>query len=146
MYISSCFWGYPSLIPFALRIWEKKYGKNANHIQKQDTERRPSGSILIDRRSGKGKSSSRPRRTPIQSRAPTYGHEQVHKATPRGSEGIKNPSSAKGRSESIRGKDGLRGKQAEGDRPLHPSWEAKRKQKSAGIVPSQGTKIVFFES
>lgn len=32
------------------------------------------------------------------------------------------------------------------DRPLHPSWEAKRRLKekmAASIVPSQGQKIVF---
>ena len=32
------------------------------------------------------------------------------------------------------------------DRPLHPSWEAKRRLKenmTASIVPSQGKKIVF---
>lgn len=32
------------------------------------------------------------------------------------------------------------------DKPLHPSWEAKRRLKekeSAGIVPSQGKKIKF---
>lgn len=32
------------------------------------------------------------------------------------------------------------------EKPLHPSWEAKRKQKekqSAGIVPSQGTRLRF---
>jgi len=128
-------------------IWEKKYGKNANHIQKQqqrDTERRPPGSVLVDRRSGKGKSSSRPRRAPMQSRAPTYGRDQIHKPTPRGSEGVKNSGSTQGQSERIRGKGDLRGDRPL--RPLHPSWEAKRKQKSAGIVPSQGTKIVFSES
>lgn len=34
----------------------------------------------------------------------------------------------------------------EKERALHPSWEAKRKQKekqSSGILPSQGTKIKF---
>ena len=33
-----------------------------------------------------------------------------------------------------------------GDKPIHPSWEAKRKLKekeSIGIVPSQGKKIKF---
>lgn len=32
------------------------------------------------------------------------------------------------------------------EQPLHPSWEAKKKQKakeSAAIVPSQGTKMTF---
>jgi hypothetical protein len=32
------------------------------------------------------------------------------------------------------------------ERPLHPSWEAKKKQKekqSAGILPPQGKKIKF---
>ncbi|KAF8133795.1 Bud-site selection protein [Boletus edulis] len=128
-------------------IWEKKFGKNANHIkeQQQFTERRQSGSVPVDRRSGKGNSSSRPRRTPIRPNCtPTYGHVKVRRPTSRRSEGVKNLDSTGGQSERIQHKGDLRGKQ--GEPPLHPSWEAKRKQKSASIVPSQGTKIVFSGS
>ncbi|KAG6377099.1 BUD22-domain-containing protein [Boletus reticuloceps] len=127
-------------------IWEKKFGKNANHIkeQQQHTERRQSGSVPVDRRSGKGNPSSRPRGTSIRPCTPTYGHVKVRRPTSRRSEGVKNLDSTGGQSERIQHKGDLRGKQ--GEPPLHPSWEAKRKQKSASIVPSQGTKIVFSGS
>ena len=134
-----------ALIPCELRMWEKKFGKNANHVKKQQqhaTERRLPGFVPADRQSGKGNSSSRPCRTPIQSR----DHEQVGKqALGRGPEGTRPSGSAKGQSEGNVNVD-LRRNRPQGDRPLHPSWEAKRKQKSAGIVRSQGTKIVFSES
>lgn len=141
-YISLVVPGVSSLIPCELRMWEKKFGKNANHVKQQQrsaTERRLPGFVPADRRSGKGKSSSRP----IQFR----DHEQVRKEpeAPRGPEGTKPPGSAKEQSARDRGKVDLRINRTQGDRPLHPSWEAKRKQKSAGIVHSQGTKIVFSE-
>ncbi|KAF8550048.1 Bud-site selection protein [Imleria badia] len=124
-------------------IWEKKFGRNANHVKKrqqQDTERRKPGSAPVDRRSGKGNSSSRPR-TPI---PVTYGHERVRRPTLRRSGGVTDSTSTQGQLDRIRGIGDARRKQEE--RPLHPSWEAKRQQKSASIVPSQGTKIVFTES
>jgi len=116
-------------------IWEKKFGKHANHVKKTQAmtirgiRYRP---VNADRRSGKGRSYLRPDRTPIPSRTQ---HEPVGT-----SQGVENSGSMKERTRAgdVRGKPG--------DRPSHPSWEAKRKQKVACIVPSQGTKIVFAES
>ncbi|KAH0832064.1 Bud-site selection protein [Lanmaoa asiatica] len=124
-------------------IWEKKFGKNANHIMKQ-RQRLPGSGREVDRRSEKGNSSSQPHRTLTQSHAPSRGHEQVRWPPPGGSEGIKSSDSTKGQSGRLQRRGDLRGNQ--GERPLHPSWEAKRKQKAANIVASQGTKIVFSES
>ncbi|KAG8214603.1 Bud-site selection protein [Butyriboletus roseoflavus] len=120
-------------------IWEKKFGRNANHIKKRQQTVRGSkphlpGSVRIDRRSGKGNSSSR-------SRAPPHAHEQVSRPTLEGSEGVKILGATKVQ---FRLKGDLRENQ--GKWPLHPSWEAKRKLQAASIVPSQGTKIVFSES
>lgn len=122
-----------------LRIWEKKFGKHANHIKQRRQKETGRGSkprlpesVRIDRRSGKGNSSSRPpNRTPTHSRASTHAHEHVRRPTLGGSEGVLHSGSTKG---------------LQGQRPLHPSWEAKRKQQAASIVPPQGTKIVFSES
>lgn len=142
---------YPVLTPCALRIWEKKFGKNANHVKKRRQQETVGGSkrhlpdsIRVDRRSGKANSSSRSYWTPTESRAPTHGHEQIRRPTLARPQGVKNSGSTEGRSERIRRKSDLRVNQ--GEQPLHPSWEAKMKQQAASIVPSQGTKIVFSGS
>jgi len=110
-------------------IWEKRFGKNANHIK--NSKRRLGGSVPSDRHSGKGYLSSRYHPTPARSRAHT--HDQEHVPRP-ASEGIHG---------STRRNDGDQRRKQE---ILHPSWEAKKKYKAAGIVPSQGTKVVFGES
>ena len=132
-------WLYTSLTPFVLRIWEKKFGKNANHVKKHQEQaavtsrRRVRGSIPLDRRSGMG-NSSRPYPTPARS---AYDHQQVRRASLPVSGRINNSAWTRSNDGDVRGKQ---------DRPLHPSWEAKRKHKAASIVVSQGTKIVFSES
>ncbi|KAF8842174.1 Bud-site selection protein [Paxillus ammoniavirescens] len=132
-------------------IWEKKFGKNANHVKQRETVQglkralpRPN-TAPADRRSLVTKASAQ---HSFQSRPPGYGHERgfgqctqsqsVPQNTPRS-----NPRSSKGGASQARiGHQGAK----RDEQPLHPSWEAKRKQKSASIVSSQGTKIVFSES
>ena len=128
------------------RIWEKKYGRNANHVMKQQEisakgsgGRGKAGSIRKNEHSRETKVGLRPspprraaetpRQVPQASGQPygTFLYELV-------------------REESLItvhyvGKD----KRKE-EKPLHPSWEAKRKQKEkegARILPPQGKKIVF---
>ena len=103
-----------------LRIWEKKYGRNANHKKKEFEHRGLSSSGKDHRRSGAA-----------------FGQFQEAGVQYEGNRHAKpitqnNPlSTHMGR---------------KGDQSLHPSWEAKRKLKEkegASIVPSKGTKIKF---
>ncbi|KAJ8509233.1 hypothetical protein ONZ45_g8574 [Pleurotus djamor] len=109
-------------------IWEKKYGKHANHKKKE----------MQDTRSPRNVKPSHPSRT----------------APPKNKVKFSGPSHDAGRtvlpnrtvSHDQRNNRPSHQPQASDTRPLHPSWEAKRKAKekaSAGIVPSQGKKIVF---
>lgn len=109
-------------------IWEKKYGKNANHkkLELNEQNKRFSknkiqgdGHGSSSRKSGKQDNSHTPRKL-----VQPYRH-------PPGTGNHGGPNTAK--------KD---------DQPLHPSWEAKRKLKekqSLVIMPSQGTKIKFSD-
>ena len=90
------------------RIWEKKYGKNANHKQKEMVNR--------DAHIAQRRFQTRDKGIPRKSEQPPAGrrHEQPERSAI--------------------------------EKPLHPSWEAKRKLKereSARIVASQGQKITF---
>ena len=107
------------------RIWEKKYGKNANHVKKrQETARGAKGKGLRpgNERSSKPHRSERPKehQRPLPKRGE---HTKVEQAKFDGQGTLSS------------------GRRTE--RPLHPSWEAKRKQRSANILPAQGTKITF---
>ncbi|KAG9315765.1 Bud-site selection protein [Chiua virens] len=121
-------------------IWEKKFGNNANHVKKKEEQaapkRRPPGSIPADRNAEMGNSSSR--RSTAPSRTPTRRLKPV-----RGYQNTKDSASKQKQSGRLEYQGDFRKHQ---ERPLHPSWEAKRKQRMAGMVPSQGTKIVFSDS
>lgn len=118
-------------------IWEKKYGKNANHKKKESEELKEVSKRGVGRRSEANprQRSTRdlekgsPRNAPVTKVAPQYqqnpdagwGHRNL---------GVQSPFV----------------KKREDEKALHPSWEAKRKLKekeSASIVPSQGKKIKF---
>ncbi|KAF4577143.1 hypothetical protein EYR36_005130 [Pleurotus pulmonarius] len=115
-------------------IWEKKYGRNANH-KKKETETssrhtRPS----IPQTSGRGRKmgnkvipdGSANKVYALKSR--TWGEKPSHDQKLTASK----PATRQ-----------LPASQTQGS-SLHPSWEAKRKAKErTGIVPSQGKKIVF---
>ncbi|KAH8104610.1 Bud-site selection protein [Cristinia sonorae] len=110
-------------------IWEKKYGRNANHVKKGQEEGygnrggHHSGTASTDRRQqrGRGRGSAPP--------------QMGHRAPPsRPQDGGWNSAPARPQVDDKK------------DKPIHPSWEAKRRLKekqNAGIVPPQGKKIVF---
>ncbi|KAI6114407.1 Bud-site selection protein [Pisolithus sp. B1] len=112
-------------------IWEKKYGKSAHHLKKRQE---------IAQGTKQLRSPSRGQRT---QRQPERKHDYDARMLKQTS--VDKPMSdrtmRRGASTST---DPPRTRQEQRDeRPLHPSWEAKKKQKTIGIVPSQGTKIIF---
>jgi len=122
------------------RIWEKKYGRNANHKKKeaesseQGSQRRPPahGTHASNRTFIKG--STRQPDGPQHRYQADKGWGQ-RAGAPHGSAPQKPAPPAR---------SSAGGRVAE--KPIHPSWEAKRKLKekeSATIVPSQGKKIKF---
>ncbi|KIK96473.1 hypothetical protein PAXRUDRAFT_825905 [Paxillus rubicundulus Ve08.2h10] len=131
-------------------IWEKKFGKNANHVKQREIVQEPKRLLprsRADRRSLILVPKSCAQHS-FQSRIPDYGHERglgqrtQSQSVPQNT-ARSNPRSSKGGTSQPR----IGHQVAKLDeRPLHPSWEAKRKQKSASIVSPQGTKIVFSES
>ncbi|EGN98387.1 hypothetical protein SERLA73DRAFT_161183 [Serpula lacrymans var. lacrymans S7.3] len=125
-------------------IWEKKFGKNANHVKRyQDdpsrrerpTERRRGSQPLGQR------NSDRPRKRDTSN--------QQHQQPPDAGWNRREPSNSHTksivgtRSTIVSSAGSSQRNDRHDERPLHPSWEAKKKQKTAGIVPSQGKKIVF---
>ncbi|KAJ2930921.1 hypothetical protein H1R20_g6181, partial [Candolleomyces eurysporus] len=100
-----------------LPIWEKKYGRNANHKKTEIAENEKKA--RMEAWSRVKKSQTRPTDRPQR--------KTIHREAPKAPE----PSKLK--------KDNK-------DKALHPSWEAKRKLKekqSDAIVASQGKKIKF---
>ncbi|KAI0031393.1 Bud-site selection protein, partial [Vararia minispora EC-137] len=112
-------------------IWEKKYGRNAKHLKKDarssehDTkfgQSYPRGKPHQPQQQDSGPHDSRPGVSRLQSK--------LRRSTLSASEPLHLPM-----------KDSLRD-----DKPLHPSWEAKKKlkeQQSASIRPPMGTRITF---
>ncbi|KXN88250.1 BUD22 family protein C4F10.06, partial [Leucoagaricus sp. SymC.cos] len=118
-------------------IWEKKYGKNANHKKKELEIRGRHSREGLDqgRRDGSHRDSQRFTKTKIT----TDGGTRLKKVEwgPGSSQraGSHPPLNAQSKEKHLHSH-------------LHPSWEAKRKLKekqSVGIVASQGTKIKFSD-
>ncbi|KDQ09868.1 hypothetical protein BOTBODRAFT_178610 [Botryobasidium botryosum FD-172 SS1] len=130
-------------------IWEKKYGKNANHVKKQREEDAAAAAAKAARGRGRarggstagagsaggafrGRGRGKPFAPPDAQDGGWAGRDSRDNSgptpTPAG-----NPTLSRQKRE------------AADDKPLHPSWEAKRKLKEREnkIVPSQGKKIVF---
>lgn len=114
-------------------IWEKKYGKNANHVKKQQAagaERGPQGRRGPRDANGPRDGARKPFGRPQQNGAPRpQGPSAGPQRTSAPSHAPAGPPPRK--------KD---------DKPLHPSWEAKRKLKekqNPALVAPQGKKIVF---
>ncbi|KAL5524604.1 hypothetical protein ACEPAF_9744 [Sanghuangporus sanghuang] len=158
-------------------IWEKKYGRNANHLKKL----RESDVRDARVRTARGQRGGRGRGTTTETAASWGSHSggivrgrsrpaaamEAESAAPAGSPHPKSIRADRGRNQNdlhlkhhgsqARGgaEDGkpssnvrLRNNDRDDDRlkPLHPSWEAKRRLKekeSPAIVPSVGTKIKF---
>ncbi|KAJ2919199.1 hypothetical protein MD484_g1230, partial [Candolleomyces efflorescens] len=100
-------------------IWEKKYGRNANHKKQETAENVEKAKMEAWSRVKKRPTDGGPQRKIV-----------------RGGEGFKAPEPSAFSKKDNKDKD----------KPLHPSWEAKRKLKEKqndAIVPSQGKKIKF---
>lgn len=143
-----------SFFCFRFRIWEKKFGRNANHVKKQREEEK-AGAIAKEL-AAKARAAQRLAATE------TGAGTRRGRGQGRGG-GFVAPSSQipsrldggwKGGAENRKATEG-RGAGAVGGKKsaappmeakLHPSWEAKRKLKEKeqiGIVPAQGKKIKF---
>ncbi len=120
-------------------LWEKKFGKNANHVKKQPQDRDEGW----DARKGASAGDDRGRRGRGRGRGDSNSARGRDKAR-----------SGRGRGPMISGanSDPVGPKQAKpftkakpaGDGPLHPSWEAAKKAKEQKkFVPFQGKKVVF---
>ena len=119
-----------------VRIWEKKYGKGAKHVVKQREEEAEKQKIKEEKRRQREATAKRPRWAtkrvfePPKQRDSGYGGRIATKTGGGGREDGQPPLK----------------KQRPEDKPLHPSWEAKKKMKkreSAAIIPSAGKKVVF---
>lgn len=107
------------------RIWEKKYGRGAKHLQAREGSDATRDTPTV-RKHYKG-----PQTTP-RSRLPD---------PPKQNSRVEKTDYAPNKHTSHQRKSG-----AVDDRPLHPSWAAKIRMKeksSAVIVPSQGKRIKF---
>ncbi|KAL4069874.1 Bud-site selection protein [Scleroderma yunnanense] len=109
-------------------IWEKKYGKNANHVKKRREIAQG------EKRKGPGPASKG------QQRSKSHGQEQRKHSRDPPLKRVEKTST--GRGMHTRGSSS-NGRRTDEERPLHPSWEAKKKQQAASIVLPQGTKIIF---
>jgi hypothetical protein len=115
-----------------LSIWEKKYGRNANHKKKESEYQGATGDGKEHRHGG---TTSGQRRDP-----PSRRQDNVR---PQVRNGVGQYANVVVRNNVL---DARIVAERREEKSLHPSWEAKRKLKekeSAGIVPSQGKKIKF---
>ncbi|KAJ5090088.1 hypothetical protein N7532_008772 [Penicillium argentinense] len=105
-------------------LWEKKYGAGANHIKKEQKEQKRNRDSGWDMKRGAtgGGRGGRGGRGGFGGRSEDRGgHHSGHG----GGQGGKPPGPPKD------------------EGPLHPSWEAKRKQKEQTTAAFQGKKVVF---
>jgi hypothetical protein len=114
-------------------LWEKKYGSRANHIQKEQEKKKNSRDSGWDVRKGAMDPNA-------DSRGRKFGKGRIgagagkpfHKTGERGQSGYNDNRLSVPR------------KKPEDDKPLHPSWEAKKRAKEqAAQATFQGKKIVF---
>ncbi|KZT73793.1 Bud-site selection protein [Daedalea quercina L-15889] len=119
-------------------IWEKKYGKNANHVKKAQETASRDGRQLSNRSNPNAKGAPRRDRGVPEGRVHRPG---VHSAS-------RLPDvrkSSHGRAPIASGPAPVRPTTKE-EKPLHPSWEAKKRLKEKQnpvILPAQGKKITF---
>jgi len=133
---------------FCNRIWEKKFGRNANHKKKEAQE----NAVALTRKRGHTSTSVGHNTIVHRNLPPAQGPPGPTRLPPRSVPQQLQPVDAgwSGRSNNAVGvsilKTAVTKAGRKDDKPLHPSWEAKRKLKEkegGGIVPSQGTKIKF---
>ncbi|TFY60499.1 hypothetical protein EVJ58_g5122 [Rhodofomes roseus] len=122
-------------------IWEKKYGKNANHVKKahegdvRDGQRRPS-----NRADSYGKGGPRQGGAGPDARQRRPGPGAYPTLRP-----FSNGTGSHDRGFITAGPPLARAQPME-DKPLHPSWEAKKRLKEKQnpvVMPAQGKKITF---
>lgn len=107
-------------------IWEKKFGRHANHVMKQKASNRPDAPSSI---------------------AVVRQHQRQHRNGNHDSDGA--PFSDRRQNTRIPDKNRYEASarlvlgNRKDEKSLHPSWEAKKKQQNVAIVPAQGTRIVF---
>ncbi|KAF9483438.1 Bud-site selection protein [Pholiota conissans] len=134
-------------------IWEKKFGRNANHKKKEAEALAASlknkgharsintGSNAVSSRTlPTGQGSSSLNGAPVRGKAVSQQHQPVDSGWAGRSK------EASGASNAFKPTKHTTSKPDKNEQKIHPSWEAKRKLKekeSVGIVPSQGKKIVF---
>lgn len=114
-----------SLNDFASRIWERKYGKEAKHLQKRE-ESGATDDVPTFKKPFRATQVKSHRRLPDSSKRNSLERKVDDVST--------KPTSH------------LRKSGAVDDRPLHPSWIAKMRMKeksNAVIVASQGKRIKF---
>ncbi|TBU28592.1 Bud-site selection protein [Dichomitus squalens] len=137
-------------------IWEKKYGRNANHVKKQHEAqaRAPRPQQQKGRPYG-GPAERGARKFQAAGGAPRQGRDAGYGKT--NADGVtRGPGQTLGASRHVGSSGpetknagaggGRSGKGAQGETPLHPSWEAKKRLKeklNPGIRPAQGKKITF---
>lgn len=122
------------LIGYYSRIWEKKYGKGAKHVVKQREEGAEKSRIKEEKR----------RQREIATKRPHWATKKAFEPPKQTDSGYGDRTAAKpgGRGD----KQSPSKESRRGDKPLHPSWEAKKKMKkkeSAAITPPAGKKIIF---
>ncbi|KAF9568784.1 Bud-site selection protein [Agrocybe pediades] len=134
-------------------IWEKKFGRNANHKKKEAAEaaaaaqtqsRRNSGHTSVNGGKPGAKSFSKQGSVGMSKDPRSKTVSQQHQPADSGWAGRSKGTPAA--TVTSFSKPPVRKGAEQSDKPLHPSWEAKRKLKekeSVGIVPSQGKKIKF---
>lgn len=149
-----------------LSIWEKKFGKNANHLKKQrESEVQDVIARSYSKRgtgSSRGGASGGRGRGALPSQISSYSAGRTEDTgSGRGRGGRHQQADARQSQTSYRdthlpraaGEAGERSRtssrpaqQPREEKPLHPSWEAKRRLKekqSPAILPAQGTRIKF---
>lgn len=126
-------------------IWEKKYGRNAKHLKHDVAE---SSSRSNVHQSSTRYNGSNTRNNP----APSSRHPEPLNAAPPRHPRISGLTSTQREKPGVTfgaapGRHSLKPRQAaQEERPLHPSWEAKKKMKhkdSGVILPSQSKRIKF---
>jgi len=132
-------------------IWEKKYGKNANHIKKQ-REAMPAAFPTAERGGfgrGRGRGEGATRSRGRSGYKPGRGGFDSRNAS-KVNRGRAVDGGWAGRaghtSSGARPAPQEPPKAAATEKPMHPSWQAKKQEKNTGqLVAAQGKKIVFGE-
>ncbi|GAD95171.1 predicted protein [Paecilomyces variotii No. 5] len=113
-------------------LWEKKYGSGANHVRKEQEKKKNSRDSGWDVRKGAMDPDADGRNRFGKGRSGPGAGRPVHRTGDRGASSYHNS------------RPSFQEKKAQDDKPLHPSWEAKKRAKEQAAQASfQGTKITF---